>query len=493
MKKRLNIINFILLGILFIFAILNTNFTNATISIISPANYTNHTGTAVFNVSYANGTDFDDAINASFYYNLSGTWTIIGSTTDCNNGATFGSCNGTLDISTLIEGIYGIKAIIANTSSNYTSSTALTHHVILDTTPPNVSKTSSPSNYGNYSGTFNINVSVTDGGISVESVFFNITFSNGTWVDGNYSKASASGGYYNLTIFGATFQEGRYNISIHANDSLNNLNNTEWIQIIIDNTNPTGNIGCSPTSVNTGDTVSCSCSGSDATSGVANISYIANPSTAQTGTLTVACTVTDYAGNSVTVSTSYIVESVAPTSRITTPTFKYSKTIPQTGQDFSEIGSIQTSSFSGGGLGARERVRFKLNNEEHYVGVKSLTSGSATIEIASNPVELDLSVGEETKRDFDGDGYYDVYVKLNGISDNKADLTITYLHEQISTPQQEEQKEEVVSTPVGEIKKSSLTWFWIVLGAVVVGVAVVIFLKKNSIKRKIINPAKKRK
>ncbi len=66
-------------------------------------------------------------------------------------------------------------------------------------------------------------------------------------------------------------------------------------------------------------------------------------------------------------------------------------------------------------LSVKERFKFEVGGENHYVGVKELTKINATIEIASEPIEVTLGIGEDAKADVDDDGYYDVYVKLNNI------------------------------------------------------------------------------
>jgi len=110
------------------------------------------------------------------------------------------------------------------------------------------------------------------------------------------------------------------------------------------------------------------------------------------------------------------------------------------------------------------------NSEEHYIGVRSLTTTNAVVEIASTPTQVDLAIGEETKKDLDDDGYYDVSITLNGIVNNKADLTINYIHEAVSagTTTNEEQ-------PAGTTGEEETTtaetqwpvWLWIVIGVIV--------------------------
>jgi surface protein len=85
----------------------------------------------------------------------------------------------------------------------------------------------------------------------------------------------------------------------------------------------------------------------------------------------------------------------------------------------------------------KSRVKVKMNSlnvcflspEEHSVGITYLTSNTATIGISSTPQEKTLNVGEEWKVEVNGDAFYDFYIKLNSIINNKANLTIKTINE----------------------------------------------------------------
>jgi len=113
-------------------------------------------------------------------------------------------------------------------------------NVTFDNTPPNVSfsNIANTINNGNYSRLIVINASVIDSVIGVDRVYFNTTFSNGTQV--NYSRAFniGTGNFYNLSLNTSKLQDGRYNITVYANDTLNNFNKTERIYVTFDNTPP---------------------------------------------------------------------------------------------------------------------------------------------------------------------------------------------------------------------------------------------------------------
>ncbi len=296
---------------LILFVALSNFASGAAITVVSPASNTNFSGSAlvVFNVSYVNGSDYNDALNATFYYNLSGTWTYINFTTDCNNGATFASCNRTINISSLTQGRYSINATIGNDTAKGAST--ITTNVVFDWTPPNVSfsgQTNAVSN-GNYSGTITLNVSVNDILLEVKSVYFNVTNSSGTQL--NFTKATASGDYYNATLITTGFDEGKYNITVYANDTLNNVNGTERIQIAIDRTAPAISLSKSSSDISS-ITVAYSCT--DALSGSATCTLSSSSGTVSGSTIsdftcsnsyTITVAAIDGAGNTASTSDSF--------------------------------------------------------------------------------------------------------------------------------------------------------------------------------------------
>src|SRR4030042_4414519 len=91
---------FLILSSLIIFSIL-ASFASAAITVTRPASNTNYSDTVFFNVTYVNGTDFSDARNATFFYNISGTWTKILVNVSCTAAPTAagtGFCTGILTI-----------------------------------------------------------------------------------------------------------------------------------------------------------------------------------------------------------------------------------------------------------------------------------------------------------------------------------------------------------------------------------------------------------
>ena len=175
-------------------------------------------------------------------------------------------------------------------------------------------------------------------------------------------------------------------------------------------------------------------------------------------------TCTDAAGNSGSTSTQSFSSGSCPSSlpATLTPPF-YTNTYVVSGEQF-ENGYTKE-------ISVKHRAKVKIGSNYHYVGVKELTSTMATIEITSDPVEVSLEVGEDAKIDVTDDGFYDIYVLLNSIINNKADLTIQKIHEEIPEGEgsistagevigEEEEEEE-------EAEETNLTWLWIIIGVLV--------------------------
>lgn len=80
-------------------------------------------------------------------------------------------------------------------------------------------------------------------------------------------------------------------------------------------------------------------------------------------------------------------------------------------------------------LRTRERVRVKVDGLNHHVGVISLTSTSAKVNVSSISQQATLDLGGSEKFEVTGDNYYDVLVTLNKIANNTANITVMYIHE----------------------------------------------------------------
>jgi len=367
-------------------------------------------------------------------------------------------------------GTYNISITIVNgSSSGATAAKGYTplniSMVINDTTAPNISAVTGFGSNTNHSGTINFNFTLRDnvgnnsaqanslaalgkdhtGVASVNITIFNAS-ARSDFNESNTETATTlisatnttTAGYFNLTIDTSQFSDGIYNITIIVNDTNGNTNSTNFTNLRFDNTAPTGTYSCSPNPANNGDTVTCTCTASDGTSNIndSQTSFVSNPSSTSNGNTTLTCSFEDNAGNSG--STTVELEVKNPSGGGSSSSgggssssgggstgFSYTSTISLENEDFEDLGTINQM------LKVRQRVSLKIAGETHYVGVRELMTTSAKIEIFSDPVIVSLDIGEEAKVDIDDDDLYDVYVVLNGITNGKADLTITYIQEEI--------------------------------------------------------------
>ena len=388
------------------------------------------TNITAVNITLPTGFTYDGTNNSNI---IGANFSVIGSVLMWfNTSSSFPLINNNTNASFIFNatmataGSYNFTIVTVNETGVTTSYLPVT---INDTTFPTVSF-STFVNSGNYSGNYSLVATIVD---DTESwVYFNITNSSGATTL-NLTASNPSGNTWNVTFNTATQTEGLYNVSIWVNDSNNQINNSiTVINFRIDNTNPTNTgFDCTPASVYVGDTVTCSCDGAADTggSGVASTSFTVNPSTTTTGTKTETCTLTDFAGNSIAPTTTFTVSSrpsgggLSGSGGSSSTTQTWSNTYTSTEEQF-------TAGYTKA-MKANERIKVKIVNDDHFVGIKSITTTSATIEIASDPITIELDIGEDAKADVNNDGIYDIYVILNSITDGKADITITKIVEAI--------------------------------------------------------------
>jgi len=133
--------------------------------------------------------------------------------------------------------------------------------------------------------------------------------------------------------------------------------------------------------------------------------------------------------------------------------------------------------FSDGGysqsLKKKEKINFKANSGSHSLSVLDVGSNYASILIESNPIELNLSVGQEEKLNLSSGDYYDFYVRLNSVSRGLANVTVKRIFEMMDSEDADESidlmdnenlNENVSPTDEFDIGKYYL---WIFVGVVI--------------------------
>lgn len=80
-----------------------------------------------------------------------------------------------------------------------------------------------------------------------------------------------------------------------------------------------------------------------------------------------------------------------------------------------------------------KEAKFNFNNEEHTIKVNTVSSDSVNLIIQNFPIQIDIKIGEEKKFDLDNDGFFDIVVKLNDISEGIPKIFIKRIQESTCT------------------------------------------------------------
>ncbi|MBS3134531.1 hypothetical protein J4214_04845 [Candidatus Woesearchaeota archaeon] len=298
---------------------------------------------------------------------------------------------------------------------------------------------------------------------------------------------------------------------IQVNDSYNhmyiyNTSAQDGFNFSIDSANPGVTITPpSSTSIDTSSSITYKCVGTD-TGGSGVNSYlwtITKPNgqiitkttssitltgaeTEAAGTYSLTCKVTDIVGYETTSTVYQFTGHIASTSgaggsggaggtgATTTETVKVDDSIM-------EIGETATVSKKQG-----QSSTFSLDGRTaHTLNFKTVTSGSVTLEIQSDPIEVTLNVGETKNVDLDADGTDDLEVTLDSVSGGAARVMIKKIAQtaaEVASPEpttETGEGAETTTTPSEEAEGgASLVWLWVVIVLIVI-VAVVVAVQKK--------------
>jgi hypothetical protein len=452
---------------------------------VAPSPYQNSSGVITLNATIDDG---DGVVNNVTFEFVNSTGDSYYNETVFNVTATTFT-NETFDTSVLADGVYNLTIHASNGTDDVSNVSVV--GVTIDNTAPSVDGFYNVVNWGNYSGTEIINVSVSDVTSEISSMYLNFTNSSG--VQNGFIAATCVGAYCtysaDVAAFTAAYGDGVYNMTVYVNDTLNNLNSSEVITITMDSTAPSASLSKS-SSTSSSITVTTTCS--DATSGLSGCVVSCASGTVSGSTVSglscgssysITVTATDYAGNTATASETMTTDSCSGGSNGgSTSSSSWTNTFVEDDKELGEKGEVSKS------LGSKHRVRLKVGGETHYVGVTSLNSNSATVEVASTPQTATLNVGDEKKFDVDGDNFYDVMVRLVSISGSKANVVISSVSGEVAIISDGgdslEDGDVVGSSPEGSgvPAEGRGIWIWVLLGVLVVG-GVVYFVVMNS-KRK---------
>jgi hypothetical protein len=335
-----------------------------------------------------------------------------------NSGGAWVNLNGTVDAH--LHQYDGTETLwyyaCANNTLNEINCTALRSD-LLETggLPPISPGIYNPINKS-YNGNISINYTASFSPNLYPIIIYNITLQN--YSDNRIAVITVNNSL-NLSYLWNSLgtPDGIYNFHVSACDSNYLCSIGESDDFTIDNTNPTAALLCNPQPVvYVGDVLTCSCDGSDATSGVNSTSFIEHPSTSSAGTFQTDCLVTDNAGNSVIDTFTYLVESqsfpVSPSGNSPGSSTPPSET---------PVASVPPSENTNGGenktLKINENINIVVEKNNYTLNVLEIKENSVKINFSYDGIEREMTIGEEINYNI---GESIVTIKLERIEKQEA-------------------------------------------------------------------------
>lgn len=452
------------------------------------------------NFSFINNTNNSDIANSNF----SNTSTVL----YWSNNSNFLIANNSLkyfqfNLSVSQPGTYNITVSVTNVSgaSTSTSTTNITF-TVNDTTAPSNITYFAPTNVSYTNSSNNIsffNLTVVDNGV-VDTILVRVYNASGLVSSNASARGSQSlNGNFSLP------RDGTYFINATVNDTANNVNNTPTRVYVYDTTGPTAVLAKSSTSTKTelvidltvhdmtNVTTSCSAVGLTGLfwegTGTSQTITQADLVCGTTYAYNISCT--DGAGNVGYGSASLATNDCASTTSSggsgggSSSSSTWTNTYSVTDAELSSKGTVTKE------LAVKNRVQVKISGTTHSVGVLSISGTTVKIEVASDPQQADMTPGQTKKFDLDSDGYYDISVTVNSVTNGKASVSIVSIREAVpSAPNAvapadtTESTTDAASDSAPEVtadateSKSNRMWIAILIVVIVV-VLIVVALKMN--------------
>jgi hypothetical protein len=92
-------------------------------------------------------------------------------------------------------------------------------------------------------------------------------------------------------------------------------------------------------------------------------------------------------------------------------------------------------------LSERDRMKFKIGKDTHYLKLIQVESEKVRIDIYSETIHSEFSEKQVIKFDLTGDEYYDLYVRVEKIDDDEAEIVIQRINEPKVQKSQEKEEE----------------------------------------------------
>ena len=113
-----------------------------------------------------------------------------------------------------------------------------------------------------------------------------------------------------------------------------------------------------------------------------------------------------------------------------------------------------------------------------------MASEVAIIDVSGESQQATLVIGDVRRFEVTDDNFYDIQVTLNNIVDDKANLTIKSIYEEVTEETLKEEKEK--EKKAGEIWEKPFYFKYIYVGLAVIIIAIIfyIYLKRLRVRRK---------
>ncbi len=226
MEKKNVLYALFIVGLMAVFAwIVLADFADVSISIEgSPVADTNYSGNLELNATLS-VTSESNATNVTFFFYSVVDGSLTYNITFENSSANQSLFNYTLNTSLVGDGTYNLTVNATNASRVNIENSSITG-VQIDNTVPIVIFNTPTNNQFYSSGLVRINATVTDTGVDMDTVIFNVTNASGAGGTQQYSTTKVGNDYWNgsINISASHLDNGTYIITAFANDTLNNVN-----------------------------------------------------------------------------------------------------------------------------------------------------------------------------------------------------------------------------------------------------------------------------
>ncbi len=124
-----------------------------------------------------------------------------------------------------------------------------------------------------------------------------------------------------------------------------------------------------------------------------------------------------------------------------------------------EISEIQLAQGIQSKLNKNQKLKFKINEENHSLELKDILKTKIKIIISSEPITLVLEEGEERKLNLNNNGEYDLLIRLEKIYPRSAEIFLKQINESIGVKQILEENIEILET--SENNKENYLYYFI--------------------------------